>query len=630
MMFCLSSARSIAHTLKHLGAAALLATLAACGDGGGSGADAGVPQYTIGGSVSGLSGAGLVLRNNATDSLAVPTAGNFSFATRIAAGSTYAVTVATQPAGQTCTVANAVGTASANVSNVTVACTTNTEPPPPPPSTRAIGGSVTALTGAGLVLHNNGGNDLAVTANGSFAFSVRVPVGMPYAVTVATQPSAQQCAVANGSGTTAAADISNITVACIGVNPPPPPPGSFSISGLTTAGLVLQNNGAERLTIAANATSFSFAIKVTAGGAYNVRIATQPGVTGSAQDCTVASGSGNAQADISTVRVSCGPMGPLTLLGSDPADGATAVARNVRPTLNFSSPLDASTVTNGRLSLSTLGDSTTGTIPFTSAVTGSQINLTPTTKLLPLKRHFFSGSLGICGLRNECLEGPQPWLGFTTADNTWKDVLPASGTERPLDRTNSKAVALDDDGNALAAWRVAGKAGVRISRFNAASGAWGGSRLISGEPDTPGKLRLQMDAAGNALLVWEHQNTATPAYRVIWAADTQQRKWLKRRQAIEPAIGHTKSDNRMDRCWLSGSTGDALHAVLCAAGFNIRWLMRAIAAKGLAALLLAFSQLALYAARIGHRLCAPTSAAVPPDRPIVWPPRPVSQRLATG
>jgi IS5 family transposase len=84
--------------------------------------------------------------------------------------------------------------------------------------------------------------------------------------------------------------------------------------------------------------------------------------------------------------------------------------------------------------------------------------------------------------------------------------------------------------------------------------------------------------------------------------DAQQRRWLKRRQAIEPAIGHTKSDNRMDRCWLGGSTGDALHAVLCAAGFNIRWLMRSIAAKGLVALFLAFSQLALYAACIGNVL----------------------------
>jgi len=84
--------------------------------------------------------------------------------------------------------------------------------------------------------------------------------------------------------------------------------------------------------------------------------------------------------------------------------------------------------------------------------------------------------------------------------------------------------------------------------------------------------------------------------------DTQQRRWLKRRQAIEPAIGHTKSDNRMDRCWLGGSSGDALHAVLCAAGFNIRWLLRAITAKGLTALLLVFLHVALYAACIAKML----------------------------
>jgi len=53
-------------------------------------------------------------------------------------------------------------------------------------------------------------------------------------------------------------------------------------------------------------------------------------------------------------------------------------------------------------------------------------------------------------------------------------------------------------------------------------------------------------------------------------------RWLKRRQAIEPTIGHLKQDHRMDRCWLKGTEGDALHAVLCAVGFNIRWLMRAL------------------------------------------------------
>ena len=58
----------------------------------------------------------------------------------------------------------------------------------------------------------------------------------------------------------------------------------------------------------------------------------------------------------------------------------------------------------------------------------------------------------------------------------------------------------------------------------------------------------------------------------------QQKGWLRRRQAVEPAIGHLKSDHRMDRCWLQGTLGDALHAVSCAAGYNLRWLLRAIAA----------------------------------------------------
>jgi hypothetical protein len=68
-----------------------------------------------------------------------------------------------------------------------------------------------------------------------------------------------------------------------------------------------------------------------------------------------------------------------------------------------------------------------------------------------------------------------------------------------------------------------------------------------------------------------------------------QRRWLKRRQAVEPAIGHLKSDHRMDRCWLQGAIGDALHTVRCAVGYNLRWLLRAIARLGLAALFFALN-----------------------------------------
>jgi len=62
-------------------------------------------------------------------------------------------------------------------------------------------------------------------------------------------------------------------------------------------------------------------------------------------------------------------------------------------------------------------------------------------------------------------------------------------------------------------------------------------------------------------------------------------KTLKRRQAIEPVIGHLKADHRLGRCHLKGTLGDKLHAVLCAAGYNIRWLLRMIRATGLRAFL---------------------------------------------
>ena len=63
--------------------------------------------------------------------------------------------------------------------------------------------------------------------------------------------------------------------------------------------------------------------------------------------------------------------------------------------------------------------------------------------------------------------------------------------------------------------------------------------------------------------------------------NSTQRRWLKRRRAIEPIIGHVKHNHGMRRCWLKGQTGDALHAVLCAACYNLRWLLRAIVRLGL-------------------------------------------------
>lgn len=56
------------------------------------------------------------------------------------------------------------------------------------------------------------------------------------------------------------------------------------------------------------------------------------------------------------------------------------------------------------------------------------------------------------------------------------------------------------------------------------------------------------------------------------------KKLLKRRQAIEPTIGHMKNDGLLDRNWLKGEIGDAMHALLCGAGHNLRLILAALRA----------------------------------------------------
>ena len=51
------------------------------------------------------------------------------------------------------------------------------------------------------------------------------------------------------------------------------------------------------------------------------------------------------------------------------------------------------------------------------------------------------------------------------------------------------------------------------------------------------------------------------------------KKLLKRRQAIEPVIGHMKTDGLLNRNWLKGTLGDAMHALLCGAGHNLRMIL---------------------------------------------------------
>ncbi|MBE0596830.1 MAG: hypothetical protein IH614_06160 [Desulfuromonadales bacterium] len=154
-------------------------------------------SYAVSGVVSGLTGRGLVLQNNAGDDLPIDVDGAFTFATAVASGAAYTVSVKSQPTDpeQTCTVNDGTGQITdAEVTGVAVVCATNSY---------AIGGTVSGLTGSGLVLQNNAGDDLSIDADGAFLFATPVASGAGYAVTVKMQPSsmpAQACLVSNAAG----------------------------------------------------------------------------------------------------------------------------------------------------------------------------------------------------------------------------------------------------------------------------------------------------------------------------------------------------------------------------------------------------------------------------------------------
>jgi putative esterase len=76
-----------------------------------------------------------------------------------------------------------------------------------------IGGTVSGLSGT-VVLNDNGGDALSLTANGTFTFATPVPSGSPYNVTVGSVSAGQTCAVTNGSGTVGSANVTNVAVTC--------------------------------------------------------------------------------------------------------------------------------------------------------------------------------------------------------------------------------------------------------------------------------------------------------------------------------------------------------------------------------------------------------------------------------
>lgn len=281
--------------------------------------------YAVGGNVTGLDGS-VTLQNNAGDDITLNADGGFTFSAQDDQ-TTYNVSISSQPATQTCSVTDGSGTlAGADVTNVSVSCTTNTY---------TVGGSVVGLTGS-ITLQNNGGDDITLNADGGFTFTAQND-GSAYAVTVSSQPALLNCSVSNGSGTLAGGNVTDVLVNCsantytVGGN----------VSGLNGS-LTLQNNGGDDITLNADG-GFTFTAQNDAT-AYNVTISSQPAT----QLCTVTGGSGTlAGTDVTNVSVACstttytvggnvsGLIGSVTVQNN----GGDDITMNANGAFNFATAL---------------------------------------------------------------------------------------------------------------------------------------------------------------------------------------------------------------------------------------------------------------------------------------------------
>jgi YVTN family beta-propeller protein len=251
-------------------------------------------DFQVSGTVVGLAGTGLVLQNNGVD---VPVSGN-TFSVTLPSGTAYNIAVSSQPVNppQDCAVTNGTGLlVDANVSNVTVSCTTRRF---------TLSGTISNLQGSGIVIQNNG---TVVPLNGD-SFSLSLASGSPYSITVANQPTnpSQTCTPGGvPTGTIGSANVVVPVVCAINTYTV-----SVIVNGLQNGatGLTVLDNGAGNLPVSGNAT-FTFATAVASGQPYAVTIGTQPTGTLLTQYCLLPNGAGTiANANVS-VTLTCRDVG---------------------------------------------------------------------------------------------------------------------------------------------------------------------------------------------------------------------------------------------------------------------------------------------------------------------------------
>ena len=321
-----------------------------------------------------------------------------------------------------------------------------------PPSSQGytVGGSVSGLTTAGLVLAN-GGETVSVAANAtSFTLPSMVATGAAYAVTVKTQPTHVICSVSKGSGIMGTSAVTSVAVSCV--------PETYTVGGTITglganAGLVLLNNGGDATPINAQATTFAMHTAVAPGSAYDISVGTQPyGIT---LNCTVSNASGTVESNVTSVMVDCSTVTPTQ----------TAIASFI------SSPVSVAVDAVGNVYVAGLGDN-------------AVLEIVAATGAVKALGSGFSGPEGVA------VDTAGNVYVADTGNNAVKEIVAATGAVKTLASgfSGPEGVAVDAAGNVY----VTDTGNNAVKEIVAATGAV--KTVASGFSGPEG---VAVDAAGN-------------------------------------------------------------------------------------------------------------------------------------
>jgi hypothetical protein len=355
-------------------------------------------------------------------------------------------------------------------------------PPPPPPVTYTIGGTVSGLAGTGLVLQNNGGDDLAVSSNGAFTFSTEIVAGSGYAVGVRAQPEnpAQVCSLQNAVGT-ANQHVNNVAVSCAAVT-----------ARAWQTPQVIDGNG-----------------------------------LGEAETPQVGfDGAGNGVAVWTFVTRDLITGNPTTEIWSN----------RYTPAAGWGTPLRVTQVINGGVEDLRLGVLPTGEavaawvqnvgwdgdlyssrfVPGAGWAMPSLIEQQPATAE-SLQLAFASSGAGIAVWLQETgpFETEDVWASRYVAGSGWTSPVML---EQRDDGAGDPAIAVSADGTAIAVWGQSdGDSSLRMNRFVPGAG-WSGDSSIAAAVDYPGDdLAVAMDDAGRAVVAYTNNGFSGGVYGLRYA-----------------------------------------------------------------------------------------------------------------